>query len=228
MQKEFNDNFKYEHIKAIIFDFDKTLYFSKDLDDYYTKFIKDTIVKLGGYNEEEALKIMEEYGFIGDKKRPSFAKTCCNFGISKESWDAYRIENFFEFDYENADVVSNATLQRLAQKYPLFLVSNEVKKNLITKANKLNIELSHFSNIFAPDATEIDTYPTKKEIYKLIGDNLNLTYNSLFAIGDRLLVDVQPLLELGGSGIIITHPDQINEICDEIIKKSTNDKEVLY
>jgi FMN phosphatase YigB (HAD superfamily) len=219
MEKYLVDGFSFKNIKAIIFDFDKTLYFSENLEQYYANFIKKTIMTLGNYTENEAVHLMEEWGFTGDKKTPSFAKVCTNFGISKESWDNYRVEQFFEFDYENADTVKNKTLQKLASYYPLFLVSNEVKGNLITKAEKLSINYTIFQKIYAPSKEELNTYPTKKQIYDTIIKSLNIKPNEVFSVGDRLLVDVQPLLELGGSGFVITHPSEIDDIAEELFKE---------
>lgn len=218
MEKYLTEGFCFKNIKAIIFDFDKTLYFSNNLEEYYANFIKKTIVTLGNYNEMEAQKIMEEWGFVGEKKTPSFAKVCSNFGISKESWDAYRVENFFEFDYDNADIVNNKTLETLSMHYPLFLVSNEVKQNLITKAQKLGIHYTLFQEIFAPNVDTLNTYPTKKEVYANIIKSLNIQPNEIFSVGDRLLVDVQPMLELGGSGFVIKHPSEIDEIAHELLQ----------
>jgi FMN phosphatase YigB (HAD superfamily) len=141
---------------------------------------------------------------------------CSNFGISKQSWDNYRVDNFFEFDYDNADTVSHNTLTLLSKKYPLFLVSNEVKQNLNIKAKKLGIDTTLFQKIYAPSKETLNSHPTKKDIYKTIIASLHLKANEVIVIGDRLLVDVQPLLELGGSGFVIKHPSEIDEIANEL------------
>jgi len=55
-------------------------------------------------------------------------------------------------------------------------------------------------------------------VYANIAKELNILPSNMLVIGDRLKVDVEPLLELGGSGIIVKHPDEFKIILNEMNK----------
>ena len=141
-------NAKGRKIRAIVFDFDETLYVSPNTRKLYIQYIKNTVMTLGGHSESASKALMEKLGFTeSNKASPSFRASCEHFGITKQQWDEYRMDNFFEIDYENAHTVSLATLKRLKKTYPLFIASNEVKENVLKKAVKLNIDLSIFDDM---------------------------------------------------------------------------------
>ncbi len=206
-------NVKKRKIRAIVFDFDETLYASPNTRKLYIQYIKNTVMTLGGHDESTTLRLMEELGFTeNNKASPSFRASCEYFGITKQQWDGYRIDNFFEIDYENAQTVSLATLKQLKRTYPLFIASNEVKENVQIKALKLNIDLSVFDEIYAPQKKEINNYMDKKNMYLSVAKKLNIDIKCLLVVGDRYKVDAQPMLELGGNAIIIKRPDEIDTL----------------
>ena len=101
--------------KVLVFDFDETLYYSPDIREYYIRYIKNTILKLSNLSESEADSLMEEVGFtMENKASPSFSSSCGRFGIEKSAWDNYRIDNFFEINYKNAESIDNSVLLDLS------------------------------------------------------------------------------------------------------------------
>jgi FMN phosphatase YigB (HAD superfamily) len=211
MERYFNT--KKPKIKAIVFDFDETLYFSPNTRKLYIRYIKNTVMSLGGHDESRATQLMEELGFTeSNKASPSFRASCGHFGITKQQWDRYRIDNFFEIDYENAQTVSLSTLKRLKKTYPLFIASNEVKENVQKKAAKMNIDLSVFDEIYAPQKEEINNYIDKKNIYLTIAKKLGIETENLLVVGDRYKVDAEPMLQIGGNAVIIKRPDEIDTL----------------
>ncbi len=206
-------NAKGRKIRAIVFDFDETLYVSPNTRKLYIQYIKNTVMTLGGHSESASKALMEKLGFTeSNKASPSFRASCEHFGITKQQWDEYRMDNFFEIDYENAHTVSLATLKRLKKTYPLFIASNEVKENVLKKAVKLNIDLSIFDDIYAPQKSQIGNYMDKKNIYLTIAKKLNINTKNLLVVGDRYKVDAQPMLEIGGNAVIIKHPEEIDTL----------------
>lgn len=203
-------------IKVVIFDFDETMYYSEDIRKYYIEFIKKTIMTLGNHTEEEAIRLMNEVGItIENKNAPSFNSSLPHFGITREQWDDYRIDHYFEIDYTKAQIVDNDYYKRLAAKYRLYIASNELYKNIIEKADRMGIELTPFYKIYAPQIEELNTYPKKSQLYKMIKESEGVDFDQMLVIGDRMKVDILPMVELGGNALFISTPKEIMNFCDE-------------
>lgn len=213
-------NIDINQLKAIIFDFDETMYSSDTIKEEYQEYIKRTVMSLSNHNEAETMKLMKEYGFLSDgNERVSFGKNCEKFGISKKCWDNYRVNNFFKINFNNAKVVNNDLYKELSKICKLYIVSNEIKDNVIFKAEKLNIDLNNFTEIYAPTIETMYNYHTKKDNYLNIGEVLSCNSDEMCVIGDRYNVDILPMLEIGGKGLLISNVDEISTF----IKKSVND-----
>ena len=212
------------NIKTIIFDFDETMYYSPTVHEIYVGYIKKTVMKLTGKAETEVLLLMDKYGFTSTgESRVSFGKNCEKFGVTKEQWDSYRITDFFQIDYATAKIVPNVVYKMLALKYSLYVVSNEVYDNVLYKANKLSIDLSPFTKIYAPTVDQLKNYLTKRDDYKLIREKERCSFDEMMVIGDRYSVDIQPLEELGGNGVLIKNVDEITSFFADYGKDDQSD-----
>lgn len=203
-----------KNVKVLVFDFDETLYYSPDVREYYIKYIKSTILNLSSLTEMETDSLMKEVGFtMENKASPSFSSSCGRFGIQKRAWDNYRIDNFFQINYKNAESIDNNILRKLSTHYPMYVVTNEVYKNILIKAERLGIDLSIFKKLLAPSAEALlsGNAKTKKELYQDIIESEHVMSNQVLVIGDRIKVDVEPMLELGGNGLVVTRPKEIEE-----------------
>lgn len=210
------DKSKFDKIKVIIFDFDETMYTSSTIKEYYVKYIKQTLTDLTSLSEKEILTLMEKYGFMSNgKERISFGKNCEKFGVTKEQWNNYRIDNFFQIDYKNAVTSNNEIYEKLSKLKKLFIVSNEVKENLVYKAKMMNIDLKPFT-IYAPLKKDVLTYKSNKEdCYRKIIEECQVSSDEVLVVGDRYNVDILPLENLGGHGILINNAKQIEDIFKE-------------
>ncbi len=204
-------------IQLIIFDFDETLYSSPTAQIYYENFIKKAILDLSNYTEEQALKIMNDFGFTKrGENRVSFGSNCEKFGIKKSAWDNYKLNHFFEVDYNNTSTVDEQILEKLKNHYKLALVSNEILENIEYKATKLNINLSIFNKIYAPTKQNVKNfYKNKQEIYSVLLQDFAISHQETFVIGDRYRVDILPLINLGGAGVQIENTDEVAEILNK-------------
>ena len=126
---------KLDKIKGIIFDFDMTLYSSKNSKNEYLNYLKNAIIKLGKFKSACAEKIIKFYKF-DTLERPSFNSVCGDFGITKKQWNEYRFDNFFETDYKNTKAIKSSLLKKLKQNFKLFIASNEIKKKYCFKVQK--------------------------------------------------------------------------------------------
>ena len=213
----FNTN-EISEIKTLIFDFDGTLYSSKNMKLFYHNYIKQSLMDLGAYSCEKADKIITDFGFDADgDNRISFRNNCEKFGIKREEWDVYKIDHFFQIDYNDAETVDNNIYKALHKKYKMFIVSHEVIDNLIYKSNKMKIDLSAFDRIFAPDRSNVLTYKKKAFIYDYIKADYGISYRNMVVFGDRYKVDILPLTERGGKGVLVNDTAELTNVLKMLI-----------
>lgn len=198
-------------IKVIVFDFDETMYYSPTVRESYVNYIKTAVMALSGCNENRAEKLMVQNGFTKENKfAPSFNSSLPNFGITRPAWDDYRRVHFFEIDYDTATIVDNEIYRKLAKKCNLYVVSNEMAENLRKKAERLGIDLAPFKKIVAPtfDGT-VNISGGKVAAYSAIAEEEGLPPSQMLVVGDRMAVDVEPMLGIGGNGLFVANTDEI-------------------
>ncbi|MBE7073476.1 MAG: HAD family hydrolase [Clostridiales bacterium] len=205
-----------ENLKVIIFDFDETMYYSSNIKQFYVEYIKKTLRSLTKHSDEKILELMKENGFTsGGETRVSFGKNCLKFGVTPQQWNAYRIDNFFQIDYDNAEVVNNDILKELSDVYKLYIVSNEIYENIEFKAKKLGIDLSPFTLVAPKKCNVLDNKFSKQDAYQNILDENDVSAKQAMVFGDRYNVDILPLENLGGQGVLVKHPREIEEYIKE-------------
>lgn len=206
-------------IKVVVFDFDETMYFSKSIKAEYNEYIKKTALALSNLSEKQVVDLMEELGFTsGGEKRLSFTTNCGKFGISKDDWNNYRLHNFFEIDASHAQIVPNELYKKLAKTHALYIASNEILDNVLHKAKRLGIDLAPFKQIFAPTPRTLQNYQSKQQSFLDIQKIEGCKFDEMLVIGDRYNVDIQPLEELGGHGVLVKNTDEIVEFFETFFK----------
>lgn len=200
--------------KVFIFDFDETMYYSPTIKQSYINYMRKVVGDLTNFSKDEIEFKLEQYGFKSDgETRISFGKNCEKFGVTKQQWNDYRIENFFEIDYDSAIVADNNIYKKLAKIGNLYIVSNELKENIEYKAKKMGIDLTSFKEICAPNKSNILDYKSsKKEVYEKILQNENCSPLDAIVVGDRYAVDILPFEELGGKGVLVKKASEINDL----------------
>lgn len=205
-------------IKSIIFDFDETLYYSETMQDEYINFIKNSVMDLTGQSEDKVVSLMSEIGFVKDNQsRPRMRNSVVHFGSSIEAWDKYRENHFFIPDASKIISVNNESLAKLKQLFSLSIVSTEMVANIKTKAEKYNIDLSNFKYIYG--STSYETTTEKSTFYKEIISKEEITPKEVVVIGDRFKVDIQPLLDMGGNGILIKTNKDLEQAIKFLLKQ---------
>ena len=117
--KMFVNNAKNSVIKAIIFDFDDTLY-NGPVWENWGNYTKNYVYS----NFENPEEIYEKYGFTSNSNGASFVRmTIAEKGTSKPFYD-YQMNNICELNLTNVVVVDSERLREISKKYKLFIVSN--------------------------------------------------------------------------------------------------------
>lgn len=204
----------YKNLKAIIFDFDDTLYMQRNKEENYLNFTITTLCNILNMDRASAVKFLEGYDFFDISKRPRLTTIIKSLGEEyEEKYNQYRIDNFYMPNLEDVEVVPNSELQKLKSKYLLFLVTGEYLQNLQKKADAMGIDLSLFDSIRVGD---IKTKKEKVTIYQELLNEYNLDAKNVIAIGDRFVVDIEPLIKLGGGGVLISNTTEVVSIINEL------------
>ncbi|MGN0960609.1 MAG: HAD family hydrolase [Christensenellales bacterium] len=214
MANKHNDEIK---IKAIIFDFDDTLYEGNVWtywDDYVRKFV------------EYAFNNVDEFF----KEHPNTHN--CNSSLLarillKEKGSAKDIYNFMwnniiELDLKDIKIIDNNRLKKLKEEYKLFIVSNSVLNYLELYMKKFNIDKDNFVDIL--DNLYDNDDLTKKKRYKEILTKYNLSPENVLVLGDSYENDILPAIELNMYGICTSGLTQIHSILDNLL---VNDFSIL-
>lgn len=201
-------------IKILIFDFDGTLYtlhsYSKQYYNYCLKAVKD----MGG--DIDKFSKLAPFEETYDKtKGGSLSDAIEKLGISRKKWNEYRNKNIFQVDFKDAEVIPSDVLKKLSEKYKLYLVSNKTKEPLRHFTDLLDIDLTPFSEVYSREDLP-DKYG-KEYSYKKIAVLNNVDYSNILVIGDIYYLDIEPILKLGGSGIMVESMNDYKEILKILI-----------
>lgn len=206
-------SFDKANIKCVIFDFDNTMYYSDSQLESKLAWLKNAIVQLGGKTHEEAEALMQRTGFtVYNKHQPSFSSHLALFGITMEQWQNYQSETRYFVD--NVQVLPNDYYIALKKKYPLYIVTNSFVHDINIKAEKYGINLAPFKVYGCEHGKQ---HINKKETYARISKELNLDTSELLIIGDRLKIDIFPMLEQGGKGILVANTDELKLAVEELL-----------
>ena len=168
-------------VKAIVFDFDDTLYSGVDWEPW-NKYCKKVAKKLLGKNvvvntDEDIVKNLIEQ----------------NKDVS--TWLSCRDENGYKLDYSKAEAISNKLLQKLKKNYRLFIASNSSQKNIIETSKLLGIDLSNFEKIYVNQFDKNDY--SKKPILNMLMKENDLVSSEVLMVGDSQNHDIHPAKDLG-------------------------------
>lgn len=191
-----------KEIKAIIFDFDDTLYFQRNKEDRYLHYCKNVVQFLTGLSPEIIDQKFVEFNFIKGATRPRLRELIGKFGDYKDKYDKYRTKYFYMPDVKTTDVVGKETLEKYHNKYKIFLVSGEFVFNIDKKADALGIDVTIFDEVVG--AVDPSENIEKVVTYQNLMNKYGFSPNQICVIGDRYKVDLEPMIKLNGGGFLVS------------------------
>lgn len=194
--------------KLIIFDLDGTLYNLDDVVPMYYSMEVDFVMKYYDISTYEAEELLNKNGIL--PYRTENAKSATDFfinsGIPLNCWTKYREDNFNP-DCINSDNAAKTEDIRIYSEFAnLILMSSNTFKNICKILEKIKIDKNIFDEIVCSDQSPCSEKFSKKESMEKIIKKYNFDVLDTFSIGDRFNTDIDPMLKLGGNGILIKNP----------------------
>ena len=199
-------------IKAIIFDFDETLYNGEPFDKWGEFVLKaiETIIPDKEKRDEFLLKYPQVRGNISSSRLAEILKK--ELG-SAELYVKYEKEHIYSLRVDIITAIENNYLYELSQKYPLVIVSNSSYEHIRFYLKEFGIAESNFTAIYQNEFKEFG----KGKYYIEVMKKFNCKADEVLVLGDNFEADILPAIKLGMCGY---HVKDINEL-KRIIESKT-------
>lgn len=203
------------NIKLIIFDLDGTLYPRELYHKDYYDFTIESIISLFNLNRSNTIKTLNDFGITSnpEENQGSVSALINSLGMSVNEWNLYRDKNFniVELIKPNYQLVSN--LNFLNKYYKIVIFTNNTKVATEKILKKIGITNEPTIDLILTSDFGLKLKP-HKDGFKYIKEKFNLPFSEIVSIGDRKEVDIKPLIELGGNGILVSNPEELLNIRD--------------
>ena len=207
---------EFNKTECVIFDFDDTLYTQLNKEENYLNYVIKTLCDILTIDNNKAIDILKNFDFFNTSQRPRLTAIMKSFGNEiLDAYNQYRINNFYMPSLIGLKKVSNSKLKSLKDKCIVCLVSGEYELNVEKKADAMKIDLSLFDYLAFGN---IEQKKEKEEIYKEIIQKFGVSSEQVLVIGDRYMVDIDPIVKLGGGGVLVNNSDEATLVINEIIK----------
>lgn len=208
-------------IKLIIFDLDGTLY---NLNDVVTMNYQMQLNFYSAYtskSKKEVIEIFEKNNIfpVMTEKSKFATEFFARMDISVDEWNDYR-ESLFDV---TAICTKNAVGFELIEKFryfsPLVLLSSNSLNNIHRILKYINISSDLFDEIVCSDNKYGDGIFKKIDEMKLIAERKCISTNAMLSIGDRYKTDIDPIIRLGGQGIVVDGPQDLKVVYEAMKSK---------
>lgn len=199
-------DFDISGLKAVIFDFDNTLYDNVDWGKEWAEFVLAKIEGLLSFlPKKEVKRLMGKYNLHSTNGR-LFEKAFNLFASGDTPLTTKDFRNLtatflYEPDWTGAKTIPNELLRELAKKYHLYIVSNSSESVIRFDCEKLGIDTTVFTEIVQNRFDPKDL--SKKADYIAVMQKENATADEILVVGDSNFYDIDPAKELGMNTILL-------------------------
>ena len=208
--------------RIIIFDMDGTLY---DLDDVVSMNYEMQVAFLSmkkNMSEEETVSILTKNHIFPtiNKESKSATEFFLQIGLEKNEWTEYRETYFDVSKIKKENAIGDITIHDFSNYGKLVLLTSNSYANIQRILAYLGISITFFSEVICSDRYPYSEPFNKKSAMMYIAEKYNVPFSSVISIGDRFITDIQPILDLGGKGVLIKKPSSLKMLLYDLI----NDK----
>jgi HAD superfamily hydrolase (TIGR01549 family) len=204
------------NIKAVVFDFDDTLYCGGNWSNYFV-ICSDFLAKYGlGKNANDVYNSLKE-------KYPNlknFGMRVCNElkakGIDVNLLYNYLNENIYDITNGNLEFMDYEELRKLSKLLPIYLVSNSPENYIKHYAKEFGIDLSMFKKVFY-NLHEGEDYTKTFYIKKCISDAGILPSETLM-VGDDETTDIEAAMNAETKTFLVQGIDDTKWVINSLIQ----------
>ena len=196
-------------IRAIIFDFDETLYNGEPFDkwgDFVMNAIKEIIP-----DDNRRMKFIDKYpqvlGNISSSRLAELFKI--ELG-SVDTYVQYEKDHIYALRVDMITAISNDYLKELAQKFPLVIVSNSSYEHISFYLKEFGISEDNFTAIYQNEFEELG----KGKYYLEVKNKFNCNSDEILVLGDNFESDILPAINLGMCGYQVKTLDELKKIIE--------------
>lgn len=202
----------------IVFDFDGTIYDISGVREMVFMLEINFLCEHEGMNEEQARKFLVTNNILTrDYSRSKSATECfLRNGINPEEWSAYRTKHFDVSCIDPEKSVTSETLSGFRKFGKVLLLSSNTREIISRIMRRINIWENIFDEIICSDSDGIVLPFSKRKAFGKIIRDYNINACDLLSIGDRYHTDIEPVIELGGNGILIKSPSSVQRILEDM------------
>ncbi len=205
------------NLNLIIFDLDGTLYYLEDVIGMNYQMQLDFYASYTGKSKVDSELTFEQNGIypIVNEKSRSATEFFSKSGIPAKEWNSYRERHFDVMAIHADSAVKCDVVQSLSRICPLVILSSNSSGNIYQILNHINIPVLYFEEIICSDNQYGLGAFRKKEEMRLLTNRRNIPAESVLSIGDRYKTDIEPMLELGGRGILVNGPIGVTQFSND-------------
>lgn len=211
-----------EAISFIVFDLDGTFYDLSDVELKNYEMQMEFYKSKTGKTKEEIEKIFTDNNIF--PRRLFNSKSATIFfeesGFSMKEWNEYRTEHYPVQSINKKTSVSDSVIKKYAEIADVYLLSSNAQKTICDILKWLEIEEDNFKGIFCSDSGELEGTFSKKSYMNYIAESHNYSVGNAVSIGDRKKTDIDPMLELGGHGVLVKDSTGVVELLEKLQRKT--------
>lgn len=206
----------FEKLRAVIFDFDGTLYSGGNWNGYEENLIH--FFMRNGVNKSEWQIMSEERAMPGLDIFHRMIEYAKANGIDPQKLIDYDDRHFFYMDTTPVHFINLALLGDLKNYYKLFIVSDSSGGYLRYYMDKYGVDRSNFEQILSNDFSEPDY--SKVGCYKRIIDATKLEPSQILMVGDSYRLDIETAARCKMQSYHVSGKADTNRIINMLIKKA--------
>lgn len=203
-----------DNIELIIFDLDGTMYDLSDVVEMNYEIQKKFLAMYKKMSDEDIRDLFKKNDIFSYKTKNAKSATelFLKMGINRKEWNNYREAHFDVCKIRKEKAVDISIIKQYCQIAPLVLLSSNSYNNIVKVLKWLGITDKCFKEIICCDRCKnLNDFNKKSEIME-ITQKYNIEYSKILSIGDRYNTDILPLIEIGGKGILVSHPSDLNNV----------------
>lgn len=186
-------------MKVIIFDFDDTLY-NGNVWVGWADYMKQFFLHQFHNDQQKVDSFMDKYSMKTYCAQRTAEALIKEFG-SAESLSRYRQENIYPFGAPDLRFIEEDFLRALAEKYPLYIVSNSTLQDVCTRMRDNNFSPDIFKGIYENEFRNYDV--TKFPYFKEIMEREGVEASDVLMVGDNPINDILPAEKIGFKTMLV-------------------------